>query len=146
MSRHKFRGWKEDGKLMMDWGCVCQTAFNCLSVHDQKTATRYFEPLMYRFMIGLEFELMRCIGVRDKKARDIYEGDIVRVELPRNRQHRGVVKWDAQEARFHIWIHYQPFHVPFCANVDRQDTHVEVLGNVFQNPRMIPHGQQIYHQ
>jgi len=73
MREIKFRAWDNKGKVILDWLCIRQSAFN-----------RGDTQLMYdvftapSFVDDCGFMLMQYTGLKDKNGKEIYEGDIVR--------------------------------------------------------------------
>ena len=86
MSDIEYRAWDKVDKIMIDWNCICQTAFNCQSIAQQQTATVNFEPMIYRILLNHfnRFILERYTSFEDKKNKKIFEGDKVRIKYHLN--------------------------------------------------------------
>lgn len=86
MSVVEYRAWDKIDKIMIDWNCMCQTAFNCQSVHQQKNATLLFEPMIYRILLNHNdrFILEQYTSFEDKNNKKIFDGDKVKVEYRLN--------------------------------------------------------------
>lgn len=73
--------------------------------------------------------LMQYTGLKDRNGVDIYEGDIVQwstyPENPNVRAYRRVVQWSDTEARF------KPDSMG-------DDPVVEIIGNIYDNPDLLP--------
>jgi uncharacterized phage protein (TIGR01671 family) len=69
------------------------------------------------------FVLMQCTGLRDRKGKLVYEGDIVReVNITgRDEEYVSEVKW---------------VNAGFDLSVD-PDFSIEVLGNIYENPNLL---------
>ncbi len=131
----QFRAWSVADKLMLDWSCLMQTAFN----RDGEYS------LLYRVMAdpNCRFVKMLYTGVRDKNGKPIYEGDIVEAS---SQGHKGRFEVQWRQGGQPLWLLYPAWqnrefwHLHASPDKDGEwtDIGVEVLGNVFENPEMRP--------
>ena len=85
--------------------------------------------------------LMQYTGLKDKNGKEIYEGDVVRGELPDH------IKWDGKEYEI-AKVKIDPAGVmPFYLITDYEGTHwidemedFEIIGNIYENPELVKHG------
>ena len=74
-------------------------------------------------------ELMQITGLRDRKGRDIYEGDILLLTLG---QHRLEVRWSLTGFRF-FDLARKDWHFLYAADLRR----LEVIGNLYETPELL---------
>lgn len=99
--------------------------------------TKYFGDLQWFFsdFVG-DFELMQYTGLKDKKGKDIYEGDIVKWNPWRSGNedawHNGQIMWHEQ-GKWCIKENY--INTPIGVY-----HRIEVIGNIYENPELLkPH-------
>lgn len=138
---------------MLDWLCICQSAFNVLSVAEQRSIDYSFVPLMYSVFTNSlgDLHLMQFTGLLDSQGIEIYEGDIVVKNeyiwfCDGEPNYRGTVEW--------IYSQWQV--VSHCVNPEKRgisdginrglnDDGVEdgdksewiVIGNIHQHPELL---------
>lgn len=76
-----------------------------------------------------DIELMQTTGLRDRKGREIFEGDIVLLTLG---QHRLEVRWSLLGFRF-FNLARQDWHFLYAADLRR----LEVIGNLYEQPELL---------
>lgn len=64
----KFRAWEKKTSTLIDWNCICQSAFN-------ENDTRY--SLMYRVFTDPEIIMIPFVGCEDSDGIEVYAGDIM---------------------------------------------------------------------
>lgn len=103
-------------------------------VHNKRVTTTGLEP---RVMVGgyevLDNTVGQYTGFKDKKEKEIYEGDIVifyyRDGYGIIRKRESVVFYKQQDFMVYLLIDYSPL----ISNI----TDIEVIGNIFDNPELI---------
>ena len=82
------------------------------------------------------YELMQFTGLRDKNGKEIYEGDVVRLEPAAYHDLKttvGEIVWDLSDARFVI----SEIGSPHIFSVTKTYAHwLEVLGNKYEHPEL----------
>ena len=72
------------------------------------------------------YELMQFTGLKDKNGKEIYEGDLLVMNLEKNfkKYHSDlfVMQWNPDTA---AWTNYSPREI------------VEVIGNIYENPELL---------
>lgn len=74
-----------------------------------------------------DFEIMQYIGLKDKNGKEIYEGDILSFGIYENEDRRLVVKFEKLEIDDFVIYGY-----------DGQFEYGEIIGNIYENPELIP--------
>lgn len=142
----KFRHW--DGETMLDWMCICQTAFNMRSVSDQRQATQTFTPLMYSVMARSypNSDLMQYTGLKDKNGVEIYEGDLLTsTDYPfqgnGEYNYHGIVQWvDGGFYRTLRCVNPEKRGISdgIAERLETDDVELmEVIGNIHENPELL---------
>lgn len=115
----KFRAWDNKGKVMLDWLCIRQSAFN-----------RGETQLMYdcftspSFINDCGFTLMQYTGLKDKNGKEIYEGDILC--WPKYEGKKLQTRWDVSWSNeYGGWVNWHPRN------------EAEIIGNIYENPELL---------
>lgn len=116
MREIKFRAWDKSRKVME----------NCISVNPF-----YIDDCDRRRWQWNEVELMQYTGCKDKNGEDIYEGDIVRIEVE---DYEAVIEWDVETCRFAIDIRSENI---LCDFDNYRGKDLEVMGNIYDNPERL---------
>ncbi len=151
----KYRAWDKTRNRMVD---VTQINFS-----DKFVNIIYFDKLNCEeipdFDVSLsEVKLMECLGVKDKKGKEIWEGDIVKLSFPESGEFivkmatiLGVVYWDEYGANFDVKQisedTYQTKMGDYISDEDELSFHsdegqefiwewLEVVGNIYEDRKL----------
>lgn len=127
------RFWSVRDKEYIYWDCYMQTAFN-----------RSIEPNTYGLMYNLYKDSVNYVsemptGLRDKKGKLIYEGDIVKQYDRHNRLKRiGWIVYNELEMKFKIETNHDEWS-------EKTESYsffplkqkLEVIGNIYENAELL---------
>lgn len=118
MREIKFRAWHKTTKTM-------------LQVGDNAGTTHPLDCCVYS-MQRQPVELMQYTGLKDKNAREIYEGDLIKDS---DSKEIGQVIWDDTTL---CWTtKFEDNDLWGFVPRKGRDNHCEVIGNVYQNPELL---------
>lgn len=132
MREIKFRAWSAMHKVMhYDSDCLFETGglSGYLTIRDKQTR---------ELIIGNCTTTMQYTGLKDKRGREIYEGDIIQTELDLlcdylpDAPYRGVVTYI--EDGYHI-VQPRDSYTPTLRNLAIQS--IEILGNIYEHPELL---------
>jgi len=83
-----------------------------------------------------DFDFQQYTGLKDKNGKEIYEGDIIRID---NGNHIEEIKWITEKDWFDI---SKTNPCPFVGfvnyyNVYKTKLEIEIIGNVWENPEIL---------
>lgn len=139
--RVKYRFWDTKEHVMLDWDCICQTAFNC--TRKEGNEIQRYGLMYFVFTTPQRFIPLQCTGLCDKNGKLIFEGDILKVTGSRDASGYGVVEYLQAGCQFFVngYLDYpSPYH-PRRKGEFHQPLQewlcTEVLGNIYENPELI---------
>lgn len=130
-----FRFWDTKERVMLDWDCICQTAFNC--TRKEGNEIQRYGLMYFVFTTPQRFIPLQCTGLRDKNGKLIYEGDIV---------HKSGSKFNGEKIISEIEWCETSAHFVYSDYIGIGGSHefrtgtagkMEVLGNIYENPELI---------
>ena len=132
MREIKFRAWDERNRDMVyseeeDSFYIDLEGANFSYCYDNQTARDFNKPII-RYA---SYELMQYTGLKDKEGKEIYEGDILRLDGGRLVE----VRWHPFAAQFDSRaINSKGMARPLA---DRPQFFSEVIGNIYENPELL---------
>jgi uncharacterized phage protein (TIGR01671 family) len=123
MRELKFRAWDK---------------FNaCFWESDGKNLSEFFTRMQYLIDGDNELIFQQYTGMKDKKGKEIYEGDIIHFKTSFENDNDDydysekpfVIEWNKHAAAF------KPFHLNARWRCDVEG--VEVIGNIYENPELL---------
>lgn len=128
MRRIKFRVWDKTFKMMLSPKLV-DIDFNEGKIEVTTDILRYEE--VYTDEIK-DFVLMQYTGLKDKKGKEIYEGDILKCKLHNGKYENYTIVWNEKDACFD------------ALNKDKSNFMLatiwrisEVIGNIYENEDLL---------
>jgi hypothetical protein len=111
MKEYKFRSWDKLSMEYFDFEDMFYETANKITGSDYSDA-----------------KIMQYINIKDKNDKEIYEGDILGGWV------YGTVEYLAKEARFAINICGELHEISFC-EIEKHD--LEIIGNIYENPKLL---------
>lgn len=134
--RLNFRFWDTKERIMLDWDCICQTAFNC--TREEGNEIQRYGLMYFVFTTPQRFIPLQCTGLRDKNGKLVYFDDLVKnkwgqickVIMQTDKQNYGRVvlqniKYLNDEA------HKNNIFIPAAINES------VIIGNIYENPELL---------
>lgn len=141
----KFRAWSHQTKSMHNWDELCQEEHKgdfllCLTASNEGVGA---------------VSVMQFTGLKDKNDRDVYEGDILRY-IRRNWKCGGHPENGTDLTQIYK-VYWSSEHRAFRNRTFREDgsaassgyliyndsrasaNEIEVIGNIYENPQLLPH-------
>jgi len=131
MREIKFRGWDKKKKVM---GMIIDIDFKCKTFWFEWHVSDIRQG--HYILLKDELELMQFTGLLDKNCKEIYEGDIVRMEDPELKESKLTPYiWEVifEEPFFHLQRKFSYGRV--TSNMVRLP--LEVVGNIYENPELL---------
>lgn len=139
--RLNFRFWDTKERVMLDWDCICQTAFNC--TREEGNEMQRYGLMYFVFTTPQRFIPLQCTGLRDKTGKLIFEGDILRVTGGRDTSGYGVVEYLQAGCQFFVNGYLDnpsPYHLRRKGEFYQELQEwlcTEVIGNIYENPELL---------
>lgn len=133
--RVNYRFWDTKERVMLDWDCICQTAFNC--TREEGNEIQRYGLMYFVFTTPQRFIPLQCTGLRDKNGKLMFEGDIV---------HKSGSKFNGEKILSEIEWCETSAHFVYSDYIGIGGSHefrtgtagkMEVLGNIYENPELI---------
>lgn len=137
----KFRAWDKYNKKMIQSENILNICFvrtehtpNLIACTNRKI--NYFEEIREQDKKYCnEFELLQYTGIKDKKGKEIYDGDIIYWSCD-NFKENVVVFWDDEHLRWSIHRIENKLAID-CLYEYSDSRGIEVIGNVYENPELL---------
>lgn len=139
MSREiKFRWWDRNHKRIIQSDCLLINA-------NGKTITEWVKIGDYDYLLvaGENADLMQFTGLLDKKGKEIYEGDLIKIDGHGRIKPIIQVKWIAEKACFGFeasWVDEKndnQLELYMYHNFKEEIMTIEIIGNIYENPELL---------
>ena len=130
MRKIKFRCWDKKRKVMrgvMDLKWFNKGGLRVNATEDEDN----YEPLLLHFDEGI---LIQFTGLKDKKGKEIYEGDI----LDWCNECTILIKWAGTGFYYKVLTQKDKNVCAFDIRLHRSDESAKIIGNAYANPELIP--------
>ncbi|MGA4766453.1 YopX family protein [Streptococcus infantarius] len=129
MRMPKFRAWDKLRKIMLPVGDI-DTSYKLVYLEEDNG---------YRCEMDFdEIELMQSTGLKDKKGKEIYEGDIVKLSDCDDDVYVTPVVWDKNYACFGVSFSGKyPISFDYLEEFYTELKDIEVVGNIYENPELL---------
>lgn len=131
MRQIKFRGWNKDTNKMIDEYINVEVGRESANLGAPRT---YTSIKTYHNSIIEDIIPMQYIGLIDKNSTEIYEGDILGI-FNSDDKSRFVVKYNVTSFVKHYIGHKYP--VGAITQFDLNEIAFEVIGNIYENPKLL---------
>jgi len=147
MREIKFRAWNKEEKTMVDLHKMTPLALS-VSMNTQlalQGKTGVFIPFFK------EVVLMQYTGIKDKNGKEIYEGDILKVtekervfsrsfpsQVEFGKTNTWIVEVYSLPAMWLVKGKMQGHLITVVSQANEAEGCVEVIGNIYENPELIP--------
>lgn len=122
MREYKFQAYDKDGIYTED---------GKPEMLENITGKTYFDHIWH----DDDFIKRQWIGILDKNGKEIYEGDIIEIKHPhKGRYYKGIVVY---EKYYYTGKDFNFPHYDNPSNAFEDMTYVEVVGNIYENPKLL---------
>jgi uncharacterized phage protein (TIGR01671 family) len=130
----EFRAWDKREKRMGEVTGIrfSKSQYPCVNVRFKQNGKIIDERYCFGQEDGCDnVILMQFTGLYDKNGKEIYEGDVVRID------DLGIGIVDYEEGRFAMRRREERFCWPVYCRIDRSSFVPEVIGNIYENHELL---------